>query len=161
MEVLGEFAKYAFFGLKRKRRDFERSVLRYVSIKISALTHSGRKRRGFVNQPDRLSLHPTMYDFAALRARGFAIRQSLGRLRGVRQGGAGYGAAPPSLPPLHPPRSTPKERFQFPSCGEGNAAFAAGASLPRSARSGDLPPRRVNARVHFCLGCYSVSAIIR
>jgi len=43
--VLGEFAKYAFCGLKRKRRDFERSVLNYVSIKISALTHSGRKSR--------------------------------------------------------------------------------------------------------------------
>ena len=98
---------------------------------------------------------------AALLARGFAIRRSLGRLRGARQGGAGYGAAPPSLPPLHPPRSTPKEGFQFPSCGEGNAAFAAGASLPRSARSGDLPPRRVNAKGHFCLGCYSASAINR
>ena len=54
MEVLDEFAKYAFFGLKRKRRDFERSVLKYVSIKISALTHSGRKSRVCVNQPDRL-----------------------------------------------------------------------------------------------------------
>ena len=43
MRVLGEFAKYGFCGLKRKRRDFERSVLKYVSIKISALTHSGRK----------------------------------------------------------------------------------------------------------------------
>ena len=43
--MLGEFAKYAFFGLKRKRRDFERSVLKYVSIKIPALTHSGRKSR--------------------------------------------------------------------------------------------------------------------
>ena len=52
--MLGEFAKYAFFGLKRKRRDFERSVLKYVSIKISAVTHSGRKRRVCVNQPDRL-----------------------------------------------------------------------------------------------------------
>ena len=41
--VLGEFAKYAFCGLKRKRRDFERSVLKYVSIKISALLHPGRK----------------------------------------------------------------------------------------------------------------------
>ena len=58
MEVLGEFAKYAFFVLKRKRRDFERSVLKYVSIKISALTHSGRKRRVCVNQPDRLCPHP-------------------------------------------------------------------------------------------------------
>ena len=52
--MLGEFAKYAFCGLKRKRRDFERSVLKYVSIKISALTHSGRKRRVCVNAPDRL-----------------------------------------------------------------------------------------------------------
>ena len=39
VEMLGEFAKYAFFVLKGKRRDFERSVLKYVSIKISALTH--------------------------------------------------------------------------------------------------------------------------
>ena len=31
---------------------------------------------------------------AALRACGFAVRRGLGRLRGVRQGGAGYGAAP-------------------------------------------------------------------
>ena len=52
--MLGEFAKYAFFGLKRKRRDFERSVLKYVSIKIQALTHSGRKSRFCVNAADRL-----------------------------------------------------------------------------------------------------------
>ena len=55
-------------------------------------------------------------------------------------------------PPLHPPRSTPKERFQFPQNGEGNAAFAAGASLPRCARSGDLPPRRANAIVSIRSG---------
>ena len=55
--MLGEFAKYGFCGLKRKRRDFERSVLMYVSIKIPALTHSGRKSRVCVNQPDRLT-HP-------------------------------------------------------------------------------------------------------
>ena len=52
--MLGEFAKYAFFGLKRKRRDFERSVLKYVSIKIPALAHSGRKSRFCVNAADRL-----------------------------------------------------------------------------------------------------------
>ena len=56
--MLGEFAKYAFCGLKRKRRDFERSVLKYVSIKIPALTHSGRKSRVCVNQPDRLTPPP-------------------------------------------------------------------------------------------------------
>ena len=43
-----------FSGLKRKRRDFERSVLKYVSIKIPALTHSGRKRRVCINAADRL-----------------------------------------------------------------------------------------------------------
>ena len=52
--VLNEFAKYAFCGLKRKRRDFERSVLKYVSIKSSALTHSGCKSRVCVNALDRL-----------------------------------------------------------------------------------------------------------
>ena len=53
--MLREFAKYAFFGLKRKRRDFEHSVLMYVSIKIPALTHSGWKSRVCVNTLDRLS----------------------------------------------------------------------------------------------------------
>ena len=151
-EVLGEFAKYAFCGLKRKRRDFERSVLKYVSIKIPALTHSGRKSRVCVNQPDRLlppeqraspplpffksksSMHSALqarrfafrrswdacaardyarkmsdyfYFFAALRAHYFTFRRSGGRLCGAQQGGAGYGASPPSRPPLHPPRNTP------------------------------------------------------
>ena len=58
MRVLDEFAKYAFCDLKRKRQDFERSVLKYVSIKISALTHSGRKRRVCVNAADRLWTQP-------------------------------------------------------------------------------------------------------
>ena len=89
--------------------------------------------------------------FAALRAYRFAARRSLGRLRGARQGGAGYGAAPPSRPPLHPPRSTPQEGFQLPQKGEGDASFAPGASLPRSARSGDLPPRRVMPNSAFAL----------
>ncbi|MPL57229.1 hypothetical protein SDC9_02728 [bioreactor metagenome] len=56
--------------------------------------------------------------------------------------------------PLASPRSTPKERFQFPSGTEGNAAIAAGASFPRCAHSGDLPPRRVNARVRFRFGWF-------
>ena len=37
---------------------------------------------------------------------GASLYCCLGRLR-RGQGGAGYGAAPPSRPPLHPPRSTP------------------------------------------------------
>ena len=57
--------------------------------------------------------------YSALRAWNFSPERRLGRLRGVRQGGAGYGATPPARPPLHPPRSTPKESFQRPSGGEG------------------------------------------
>ena len=37
-EVLGEFAKYAFCGLKRKRRGFERSVLEQVHVEIALVT---------------------------------------------------------------------------------------------------------------------------
>ena len=69
--MLGEFAKYAFCGLKRKRRDFERSVLKYVSIKITALTHSGRKSRVCVNQPDRLT-HPTNSPLFAFSSPAFS-----------------------------------------------------------------------------------------
>ena len=47
--MLGAVAKYAFCGLRRKRRDFARSVLEYVNSKITALTYSGRKRRICVN----------------------------------------------------------------------------------------------------------------
>ena len=59
------------------------------------------------------------------------------------------GAAPLLGPLCTPPGTPPKKRFQFPSGNEGNASPAAGASFPRFARSGDLPPRRVYARVRF------------
>ena len=52
--VLREFAKYAFFGLTRQNPVFERSVLKYVSIKTRILTPSGPKRRVCVNALDRL-----------------------------------------------------------------------------------------------------------
>ena len=56
--MLGEFAKYAFCALQRKRRNLARSVLVYVSSKIPALTHAGCKSRVCLNQPDRLT-NPT------------------------------------------------------------------------------------------------------
>ncbi|SBV99255.1 hypothetical protein KM92DES2_11180 [uncultured Desulfovibrio sp.] len=71
------------------------------------------------------------------------------------------GAAPLLGPLCTPPGTPPKKGFQHSSCGEGNATIAAGASFPRYARSGDLPPRRVNARVRFRSGCESVSAKYR
>ena len=63
-----------------------------------------------------------------------------------------WGYAPFSAPLASPPRSTPKEGLSTSLACEGNAAIAAGASLTRYARSGDLPPRRVNARVRFRFG---------
>ena len=57
MEVLGEFAKYAFFWPDKEKAVFKRSVLKYVSIKKTLLTQSGQKRRVCVNQPDRLWTH--------------------------------------------------------------------------------------------------------
>jgi hypothetical protein len=56
------------------------------------------------------------------------------------------GLRPLRGPPCIPPEAPPKKGFQLPESGEGNASDAAGASLTRYARSGDLPPRRVNAR---------------
>ena len=53
--MLREFAKYAFFGLTRQNPVFERSVLKYVSIKNRILTTSGQKRRVCVNTLDRLT----------------------------------------------------------------------------------------------------------
>ncbi len=145
--------------------------------------------------------------FSALRARSSTPDRRLGRLRGARQGGAGYGATPRQFsyaklrfaglgrhrrrrrraerhgyqsltarqsrdlllisgrvdyvntpPPLHPPRNTPKEGLPTSLAWRGHASCAAGASFPRFACSGDLPPRRVNARVRFRFGCNSVSA---
>ena len=49
-------------------------------------------------------------------------------------------AAPLASPPKHPQR-----KFSTSFRWRGHASCAAGASLTRSARSGDLPPRRVNA----------------
>ena len=69
---------------------------------------------------------------------------SLGRLR-RGQGGAGYGAAPPSRPPLHPPRSTPLgfSRFRHST----RAARFLLRELPRYARRSPSAPR--NASVRF------------
>ncbi len=67
----------------------------------------------------------------------------------ARGKGGLLGAAPLLGPLCTPPGAPPKKRFQFSSGNEGNASPAAGASLPRCARSGDLPPRRVNARGGF------------
>ena len=50
-----------FSGLTRKNPAFERSVLKYVSIKNRILTPSGQKSRVCVNQPDRLLPHHQIF----------------------------------------------------------------------------------------------------
>ena len=55
-------------------------------------------------------------------------------------------------PLASPPRSTPLGEV-FNSCGVARArGSSCGSFLPSRARSGDLPPRRVNARVGLCFG---------
>ena len=89
--------------------------------------------------------------FAALRALGFALRRSWDACAACGKVGPVMGLRPLRGPPCIPPRSTPKNVFNFRKR-RGHAARAAGASFPRSTRSGDLPPRRVNARVRFRSG---------
>ena len=69
-----------------------------------------------------------------------------------------WGYAPFSAPLASPPKHPLRRVFQISSCGEGNATIATGASFPRFARSGDLPPRRVNARGRFRFDQYPHSA---
>ena len=76
----------------------------------------------------------------------------------ARGKGGLLGAAPLRGPLCTPPGTPPKKCFQFPSSYEGNASPATGASFPRFARSGDLPPRCVNARKCFRFECESASA---
>ena len=74
---------------------------------------------------------PLRNGFCALRARRLFFLCCLGRLR-RGQGGAGYGAAPPSRPPLHPPRSTPLGLSNFRHFAR--AARLSLRELPRFAR---------------------------
>ena len=119
MEVLGEFAKYAFSVLKRKRRNLERSVHKYVSIKISALTYSGRKMRFCVNAGDRLLpfrqvTHLNCNErFSALRAWGFAVRRSRDACAARGKVGPVMGLRPILGPPCIPPEAPPKRAYSF------------------------------------------------
>ena len=135
--MLGEFAKYAFCGLKRKRRDFERSVLKHVSIKIPALTHSGRKSRVCVNAADRLlppnkertlpciSLNRKVLCILPCRRGVFALCEVWDACAAcdfaspARGKGGLLGAAPLQDPLCTPPGTPPKRGFQLPESGEG------------------------------------------
>ena len=59
-----------------------------------------------------------------------------------------WGYAPFSAPLASPPKH-PLRKFSIATGWRGHASCAAGASFSRYARSGDLPPRRVNARERF------------
>ena len=62
-----------------------------------------------------------------------------------------WGYAPFSAPLASPPKH-PLRAFSISAGLRGHASYAAGASLTRCARSGDLPPRRVNAIFRFRFG---------
>ena len=62
-----------------------------------------------------------------------------------------WGYAPFSAPLASPPKH-PQEGLSTSLAWRGHASYAAGASLTRYARSGDLPPRRVNAIFRFRFG---------
>ena len=102
---------------------------------------------------------PGLLFFAALRAligffcpSGTAFRPPANfgpPTRRAARWGRLWGFAPSAAPLASPPEH-PLRRLSISSGWRGHASCAAGASLPRCARSGDLPPRRVNARVRLC-----------
>ena len=143
--MLGEFAKYAFCGLKRKRRDFERSVLKYVSIKIPALTHSGCKSRFCVNAADRLlppeqRASPSLHFFeskssmhSALRALGSPSGEVWDACAARSKAGPVMGLRPLLGPPCIPPEAPPRRIFNFPSVARARVLRC--GSFPHSLRS--------------------------
>ncbi|OXS27631.1 MAG: hypothetical protein BCS36_11300 [Desulfovibrio sp. MES5] len=68
----------------------------------------GGKTGKFVRRKPRGELKTSLSfesKFLCPAGTGAFLLSSFGRLRGVRQGGTGYGAAPPSRPSLHPPEA--------------------------------------------------------
>ena len=73
-------------------------------------------------------------------------------VRRAARWGRFWGCAPLRGPPCIPPGAPPQEGSSASLVLRGHAAQAAGASFPRYAQSGDLPPRRVNGIVRFRFG---------
>ena len=111
--------------------------------KLILCSHFGRLRGGGREKRDVVFARM----IRALRAQKLFFALYLGRLRGGRQGGAGYGASPPSRPPLHPPRSTPL-RISKTLFLRGLRGLCCGSFL---ASLGDLPPRRAMPSCAFAL----------
>ena len=123
---------------------------------------------GEVGTPVRRAILPSRRGedpliFAALRARRFAFRRSGDACAARSKAGPVMGLrpllGPPCIPPEAPPPKHPLRAFSISAKRRGHASYAAGASLPRSARSGDLPSRRVNAIVCFRFGKVRFSPI--
>ena len=85
---------------------------------------------------------------AALQARDSAVRRSWDACAASGKVGPVMGLRPLRGPPCIPPEAPPRA-LSITTGWRGHASYAAGASLTRGTRSGDLPPRRVNARVRF------------
>ena len=144
-----------FSGLTRKNPVFERSVLKYVSIKNRILTPSGQKSRVCVNQPDRL-LHPFRVEIlsssrlltpqkqtgrvnqpkAIICPAGTAFRPSAmfgAPARRAARWGRLWGCAPCAAPLASPPEAPPKSVF---NCRKtARARVLCCGSFPHSLRS--------------------------
>ena len=81
-----------------------------------------------------------IWDACAACDFAYAARGKVGPVMGLR---------PLRGPPCIPPGAPRWEKSSISVGWRGHASCAAGASFPRGARSGDLPPRRVNARVRL------------
>ena len=111
---------------------FGRGVFRLQAIGTPARRAGAPVRRGM-----RFDLLPFGLGVFRLQAIGTPARRAA---RWGRLWGCAPFAAPLASPPKHPQR-----KFSTSFRWRGHASYAAGASLSRYARSGDLPPRRVNA----------------
>ena len=118
-------------------------------MRFRRLAKLGRLRGG--ERPCLIPARNYFVVFIALRAWCFAVRRSWDACAARGKVGPVMGLRPLRGPPCIPPRSTPQRGFSATHGLRGHAAQAAGASLPRCARSGDLPPRRVNARFRIRL----------
>ena len=85
------------------------------------------------------------------KTRALAVLRKLKTLLGGAPawGKGGLLGAAPLLGPLCTPPGAPPREFSASAKQRGHASCAAGASFPRCAQSGDLPPRRVNAKVRL------------
>ena len=124
-------------------------------FEFTALRARKFRRPAKFGTPARRAISPfscRIFEFTALWARKFRRPTKFGTpARRTARRGRLWGYAPSAAPLASPPEH-PLREFSISVGWRGHASCAAGASFPRCARSGDLPPRRINARLRLRLG---------